>query len=157
MGHFNLPLLNRLHTLLAITKRYIPEQDLRLGWINSSLYEPTDERVGIVPIPQRLLQDACIQPYNADQRANNNKKLRHRFLARNQGARFAVTPVHTEYEKQLFGTLKKELGAFRDNHFVDGARLWNDMYVDGEKCFYKVCRLGSNYLCMADALYVLVC
>ena len=134
MGHFNLHLMNTIHQLLHVTQHLIPGQDLRHGWINGTLYEPTAEKVGIVAIPRKLAEEANMRSFQVD----HTRKMNHAFLAQNQGTLHAVMPVHTEKEKILFGHLKHSLRAMQEDHFTEVAKIWNECYADGVDYFYKV-------------------
>jgi hypothetical protein len=133
-GHFNIALMNKLHYLLHMTQYLIPEQDTMSGWINGSLYEPTPERIGIAPVPDRLLQSTDMLPFDPSM----EPQISHSFLAKSQGTQYAVTPICTAPEKKKFGELKRTIPSYRNNDHIAAARLWNQKFADGTNYFYKV-------------------
>lgn len=114
MGHFNLELMNLLHSLLHATYPVVPDQDLMAGFINGWLYEPTAERLGIAPIPDRLKQEFGMAPYDFQQ----THKMHHQFLARSQGTKYAVMPVCTDEEKKLYKHLRNTSADMQRNDYV---------------------------------------
>jgi len=103
------------------------------GWINGNLYAPTKERLGIVPVPSRLLQEADMEPFQ-----NSGQRMQHRYLAQNQGAKFAIIPICTVEEKRLYAKLRQDLPSMQNNDYVAAAKIWNQKYANGTDCFYKV-------------------
>jgi len=124
-----------LHTLLHITHNLVPGQDLMAGWINGWLYEPTAERIGIVPLPDRLREAADMEPFDP----HFTGEITHRFLAQNQGTRFAIMPIATDREKRLYAELRQTLPSMNRNEYPAVAKVWNRAHANGIDCFYKVC------------------
>ena len=131
-----------LHTLIHATHHLVPDQDLMAGYINGWLYEPTAERIGIVPLPSRLCDAADMEPFDS----HFTGEMSHRFLAQNQGTRFAIMPVATDREKQLYAELRRNLPSMKNNNYIAVAKIWNQRYANGKDCFYKV-----HYHCRIDA------
>jgi hypothetical protein len=68
-------------------------------------------------------------------------KVRHTFLAHQQGKKYAVMPVHTTEGKVLFKALMQDhLGnSGTTPDWKRGILLWNQS-ANGKNIFYKVCR-----------------
>jgi hypothetical protein len=132
--HFNIGLKHQLHSLLNVTQKLIPEQDTMHGWVNGRLYEATSERIGIAPVPLRIQLNADMHPFEE----GSIQTKHHLFLARSQGTRHAITPICTDFEKQLYGELKSSVASFTNNDYQTAAKIWNSLCADGDKVFYKV-------------------
>jgi hypothetical protein len=73
--------------------------------VNGDLYTPTGETVGILSIPNLTCAAADIdQSYSS----LTENKMKHSFLAWQQGTKYAVIVVHTMEEKVLFKTLMQD-------------------------------------------------
>lgn len=134
-GHFNITLTNRLQELQEQTQTVIENPLLMTGWINGNLYEPSKEKFGILPVPLRMQEAVEMKAYVDSEQP---EKARYKYLAKQQGTRFAVTSVCQVEEKILFGKLKKSEDAFRKDDFVRGAMFWNREHANGKTIFYKV-------------------
>jgi hypothetical protein len=80
------------------------------GWVNGNYYVPTTESLGILPIPLETRESSGIATYISGPITNiktgeKKKPQRHDFLARMQGTRRPVLPVHTTAERLMFRTL----------------------------------------------------
>jgi len=108
------------------------------GWINGNLYIQTKERLGIVPIPadiRKLMGMADFNPLS-------DRKPQHSYLARMQGTRKAILPVHTTAEITLFQCLMEKNEAFNSRisgpRWSDAVRVWNEEADKTDDIFYKV-------------------
>jgi len=80
------------------------------GWVNGNYYVPTTEALGILPIPPEIRESSGMAPYISGPIVNLNtgkkkKPQPHDFLAKMQGTRKPVLPIHTKAEKLMFRTL----------------------------------------------------
>ncbi|KAF8996471.1 hypothetical protein BDZ89DRAFT_1149038 [Hymenopellis radicata] len=86
-GHDSIWLMNEIQELeITLSERYPNTSPGNPSWINGNLYQPTTEQMGIMRIPDAQKQS---------------------FLARLQGTKKAVLPLHTAGERQLFSELMK--------------------------------------------------
>lgn len=108
--------------------------------MNGDLYTPAGETVGILTIPDSTRAAADIQSYTA----LTDGKVRHAFLARQQGTKYAVMSVHTMEEKVLFKALMQDhLGnSGTTPDWKRGVLLWNQS-ANGKDIFYKVCHTAG--------------
>jgi hypothetical protein len=114
------------------------------GWVNGNLYLPTKERLGILPIPSDVRHSSGMAEFNI---ATIDKKQPHLYLARMQGTRKAILPVHTPAEHNLFRDLMKSNPVFNTQSsgpmWKLAVKVWNE-FADTSKesdIFYKVCLL----------------
>jgi hypothetical protein len=144
-GHFDVWLTNRLQRLLEETRHLIPDSQTLTGWVNGDLYSPTNEIIGILPVPDSIRITTDIESYQH----NLDGKNKHSYLARQQKTKYAVISIHTTSEKQLFKKLMQENPVFnRTNSSPDwkqGAKVWN-REANGQDIFYKVCGLYAMKL-----------
>lgn len=109
------------------------------GWVNGNLYVPTSERLGILPVPQDVRVASGMKEYDLH---NFNKKQQHSYLARMQGTRKAVLPVHTPAEHDLFNDLMESNNTFNSQSsgpsWKLAVKVWNDLADEREGVFYKV-------------------
>jgi hypothetical protein len=142
IGHFDVWLTDREQSLLEQTHHLMPDSPTISGWVNGDLYTPAGETVGILLIPDLTCAAADIQSYTED-------KMKHAFLARQQGTKYAVISVHTTEEKVLFKTLMQDhlgnSGSTPD--WKKGVLLWNQS-ANGKTIFYKVrCSIITDINC----------
>jgi hypothetical protein len=115
------------------------------GWVNGNLYIPTKEVLGILPIPEEIrfssAMTAYVPPLDQNQKYN--------FLAKIQGTRKPILPIHTPSEKQLFRQLMNSNSAFSpksgEPRWRDAVKFWNQNADRMDDVSYKVCT-SSNYL-----------
>jgi hypothetical protein len=109
------------------------------GWVNGNDYERSSETFGILPVLEDARRKLSMLPYHSEHAAT--MKIHHADLAKLQGTRSAVLPVHTNEEKALYQMLIQT----KDGHFtglsppnwITLARQWSD-HSDGIHIFYKV-------------------
>jgi hypothetical protein len=137
-GHFDIWLYNHLQEITEKTRDLVPDSQAIKGWVNGTMYTPTKEVFGILPVPENICTNAAMQPHISD----NPEKNTHHYLASKQGTRYAVMNIHTTEEKQLFAKLMREDPAFnRDNQDPDwnkAVKVWNSFHANGKTIFYKV-------------------
>jgi hypothetical protein len=100
-GHFDIWLYNHLQEITEKTRDLVPDSQAIRGWVNGTMYAPTKEVFGILPVPENICTNAAMQPYIS----NSSEKITHDYLASKQGTRYAVMNMHTTEEKQLFSKL----------------------------------------------------
>lgn len=109
------------------------------GWVNGNLYTPTNEVIGILPIPDDIRSLSAMAPYIAEL----DYDQKHRFLAEMQGTRKPVLPVHTSYEKQVFRQLMNSDPVFSpksgEPRWRDAVKIWNSHADRTDNISYKVC------------------
>jgi hypothetical protein len=136
-GHYNVEVLDRLQLLLEETRHLVPKSPILKGWINSNLYLPAGETIGILPLPEKTRFEAGILDHNEIIDA----KFTHSYLAKQQGTKYAVITVHSVAEKFHFAELMRTLPAFVNTtspNWKQGSKDWNGA-ADGKTIFYKVC------------------
>jgi len=112
------------------------------GWVNGNLYVATKEVLGILPIPDDVRISSGMQAY-----ISLSEPKKHHFLAKMQGTRKAVLPVHTKAEKDLFQSLMttcKEFNPAQGSHpvWTQAVKIWNARADQDEMISYKVCVLA---------------
>lgn len=115
------------------------------NWLNTDFYEPTREVIGVHPIPTEIKNACSILSYFptiAGARPDPVKK-RYLFLARLQGTRKAVLPIHTKREYQLFDQLLKQDPAFSTiqgahPNWDEAVKVYNSYAEREEDVYYKV-------------------
>ena len=107
------------------------------GWVNGSLYLPTKERLGILPIPSDVRHSSEMAEFNIA----TDKNQPHIYLARMQGTQKAILPVHTPAEHKLFRDLMRSNPVF--NTQTSGpiwklaVKVWNKFADKESGIFYK--------------------
>lgn len=120
-----------------------PAADLLLrytgGWVNGNAYERSSESLGILPLSSQSREMLGMLPYNPS--FAKDYKIRHQHLAKQQGTRMAILPVHTPEERSIFRLLVNEPnGLFSQRtqpNWNSVAVRWSS-YCDGVNIFYKV-------------------
>jgi hypothetical protein len=75
--------------LLEETHHLIPDSQTLTGWFNGDLYSPTNEIIGILPVPDSIHITADIESYQH----NLDGKNKHSYLARQQKMLVSDDPV----------------------------------------------------------------
>lgn len=85
----------------------------------------------------RVRESYGMLPYNPEL---VREKLRHQWLSERQGTMFAVLPVHTREERDIFSLLMETSRAFSNRGQPDWFRLANEWssHCNGKTIFYKV-------------------
>ncbi|SCZ98100.1 BZ3500_MvSof-1268-A1-R1_Chr3-3g06572 [Microbotryum saponariae] len=169
VGHFDLWLTVELHRMRRKTAAYLPAHPTNMSeTVNPLLYAPSTETFGIVPIVEVAQKSNNIEPYCVESGAFRfeplkwsprnllhknmgrtiqqmqiqlpaDRKLRHTWLAKRQGTRFAVLHVHTPTERALYKHILSHLepSTSRDQRAIRIAERWN-AYANGIDIFYKM-------------------
>ena len=140
-GHFSIWITNRLQELLLSLDDMLINPIHISGWVNGNLYIPTKEVLGILPIPEEIRFSSAMTAYIPS--LDQNQK--HNFLAKIQGTRKPILPIHTPSEKQLFRQLMNTNSAFSpksgEPRWRDAVKIWNQHADRMDDVSYKVCKL----------------
>lgn len=122
------------------------------GWVNTNLYMPTSEVLGILSIPHEIQTASAMLPYNPV----NNSRQKHHFLAQTQGTHKAILPIHTPAEKKLFRDLMNSNPLFSpvsgEPRWQDAVKIWNSHADLTDQVFYKVWLIS----CCGYSLHMLI-
>jgi hypothetical protein len=136
-GHDCIWLLNEIQELeITLGEHYncLPAQ---LAWVNGNLYKKTEQNAGIIQIPKSVRELVKIQPYNEE----TDSEQKQAYLAKMQGTRKPVLPVHTLAEKQLFAELMRTSPTFQKcstSASLAAAEIWNQKAETMKDIYYKV-------------------
>jgi hypothetical protein len=121
------------------------------GWVNGNYYVPTTETLGILPIPTEIRESSGMASYVfrpiINLKTGEKKKLqRHDFLAKMQGTRKPVLPVHTMAERLMFRTLISQNREFNPPNVSEppwnqAVKVWNASVDESDETsglYYKV-------------------
>ncbi|KIK53595.1 hypothetical protein GYMLUDRAFT_250297 [Collybiopsis luxurians FD-317 M1] len=144
-GHDYIWLTNKIQELEITIANHYPEfEPSPLTWVNGNLYQPTNEVLGVLPLPSSVLEMAGIQPFVPG--LDNKKKQG--FLAQLQGTCKAVLPVHTVQERKLFNTLMstcKDFYISRTELSPGAVKIWNRHVETMQDAYYKLTEQLSQY------------
>ena len=106
--------------------------------MNGNNYKRSTESFGILPFDDGVQLQLSMLPYHHTFALEH--KMRHRYLSKRQGTRFAVLPVHTQSEHALFQLYANTSPQFSGPCGPDFAALASNMndHADGLTIFYKV-------------------
>jgi len=114
---------------------------LTTGWVNGNLYTQTSEVLGILPVADDIRSSSGMAEYIPALHRNQVAPW-YRFLAKLQGTRKPVLPIHTAAEKTLFKELLEKNPAFSsesgDPQWKLAVRIWNAEADVRDDVFYKV-------------------
>jgi hypothetical protein len=131
-------MINEIQELLAALDDILLSPQPIAGWVNGSLYQPTNEVLGVLPIPDNVRFKSEMAPFDP----SPNPKQPHRHLALLQGTRKAVLPIHNDAEKKLFKEFMcghQSFGNFKSATQVTAAvRAWNAGADTDKDIYYKV-------------------
>ena len=105
-------MIDQLQILAERMRDKVPHSFEIRGWINGSMYAPTKEVSGILPIPEEIRFKSAMQPMMPEPPV----KKGHWYLALRQGTKYAVMSIHTVAEKQLFSKLMRENPVFNQEN-----------------------------------------
>ncbi|KAG2223600.1 hypothetical protein INT45_001682 [Circinella minor] len=138
---------------------------------NAIFFEPSKEVFGISPLQENLAKELGIEVVSSDEniQANNvdfsmiinsiletsalltfagstlaTKGARYRFIAQKQWTKFAILPVHTKRENDLFDEKMKTTYKNCTIDWMKFAKNWST-YVNGEDIFYKTLEHLRSY------------
>ncbi|KAF6764006.1 hypothetical protein DFP72DRAFT_956173 [Ephemerocybe angulata] len=149
-GHFSIWLTNRLQERLTFLDGIIARPMEMQGWVNGNLYLPTTERLGILPIPEDVRLSSGIAAGSVVLSPGGSKsKIPHAYLARMQGTRKAILPVHTDEEKALFRALMASNPAFNSRTtgptWKLAVKVWNEHAETSKHVYYKLVEQLKSY------------
>jgi hypothetical protein len=116
-------------------------------WLNTDFYQLTKEVIGVLPIPMEVQRANGLSEFieslqDPDDR-NVKRPNRHQYLARLQGTRKAVLPVHTAAERKKFHEFIQKNVDFEPTksgppNWDNAVKAWNQMADTTDGIFYKV-------------------
>ncbi|KAF6751766.1 hypothetical protein DFP72DRAFT_1135650, partial [Ephemerocybe angulata] len=144
-GHSSIWITNMIQEyLLALGDQITNRSTQALVHLNTNFYAPTKEVIGVLRIPESVKSDSGIlsslEPNQADSRTPKQQQL---FLARLQGTRKAILPVHTAREKALFNNLMRTNPAFNpptrggQPNWREATCVWNREADVSDDIYYK--------------------
>ncbi|KAF6747999.1 hypothetical protein DFP72DRAFT_1174556 [Ephemerocybe angulata] len=145
-GHSSIWITNMIQEyLLALGDQITNRSTQALVHLNTNFYAPTKEVIGVLRIPESVKSDSGIlsslEPNQADSRTPKQQQL---FLARLQGTRKAILPVHTAREKALFNNLMRTNPAFNpptrggQPNWREATCVWNREADVSDDIYYKI-------------------
>ncbi|KAJ3571478.1 hypothetical protein NP233_g3729 [Leucocoprinus birnbaumii] len=148
-GHFSIWLTNEIQEhVIALEDMFDQPAVISVpGWVNGNLYVPTQERFGILPVPDDVCSQSGIDTYNEA----TDQDQHFWFLASKQGTHKPILPVHTDREQQLFRSLLQTNPVFSsvssEPNWREGVRIWNRNYAacEGEVYYKLVEQLRAYY------------
>ena len=160
IGHFNIPLKNRIAHLLDGTIDALKpcSAQLRGQWVNGNDYDHTNESFGIIQFKPDFFKPLGMFEYN-DQYARD-QQIHHQWVAEQQGTLVAVLPVHTHEEHDLFRLLVHSSPLFSDvatrqPNWTSLAAVWAT-HANGKTIFYKVRDLTTAITVTSQADSVII-
>ncbi|KAJ7691941.1 hypothetical protein B0H17DRAFT_934610 [Mycena rosella] len=96
-----------------------------------------EQNTGIIQIPKSVRELVKIQPYNEE----TDSEQKQAYLAKMQGTRMPVLPVHTLAEKQLFAELMRTSPTFQrcsTSVSLPAVEIWNQKAETAKDIYYKV-------------------
>ncbi|KAJ7185978.1 hypothetical protein C8R46DRAFT_1208069 [Mycena filopes] len=145
IGHDSIWLLNEIQELeITLGERYHCNP-VQLLWVNGNLYTKSEQTAGIIQIPKSTCELVEMQPFNEETDANQKQA----YLAKMQGTRKPVLPVHTIAEKQLFSELMRTSPTFQKcstSISLAAAEIWNARAENTAEIYYKLKEQLTAYL-----------
>jgi hypothetical protein len=149
IGHFDIPLKNCVASLLdflTLQNTFNNERPInRGGWVNGNDYQDAGETFGILRFDATVCETYCMLPY--DSQTAHEMATCHQWLSDRQGTLFAVVPVHTREEQDIFSLLMETSKAFTgraEPNWVHLASEWSS-HCNGKTVFYKVSFLHNTH------------
>ncbi|KAJ6456287.1 hypothetical protein C8R47DRAFT_1029405 [Mycena vitilis] len=145
LGHDSIWLLNEIQELEIVLGESYDRLPAQLAWINGNLYKKTEQSAGILQIPKSVRELAKIQPFNRE----TDSKQKQAYLAKMQGTRKPVLPVHTIAEKQLFAELMRTSPTFHKcstSISLAAVEIWNQKAESTTDIYYKLEEQLTAYL-----------
>ncbi|KAJ7197452.1 hypothetical protein GGX14DRAFT_574233 [Mycena pura] len=144
-GHDSIWLINQIQEIEITLGEHYNRKPVELSWVNGNLYRKSEQSVGIVKIPSSICSSVDIRPYHEGADA----KQKQAYLAKMQGTRKPVLPVHTLSEKQLFTELMRTVDEFqkcKTSISTPATVLWNRRAETAENIYYKLEEQLTAYL-----------
>lgn len=138
-GHYSPWVTNQIHEHLSLLEEILKDLPCpHVGWINSNLYTPKKEVLGILPIPDDVHLSAGMHKYISSLDAQRS----HRFLASLQGTPKPVLPIHTCTERKKFSKLMRTHEDFKVSgespNWKQAVKVWNRLAKNNPNLSYKV-------------------
>lgn len=140
IGHLDIWLKNDLQASMVAVQDLV-EGGPVISWVNGNKYTPTQENFGILPIMPDVQVATGMVKFNP----SSTKRMQYRYLASQQNTQFAVLPVHTGAEKQVWTALMQASPEYQaaNPNWTRCAAIWNES-ADGTTIYYKVIHMLSN-------------
>ncbi|KAG6821234.1 hypothetical protein H0H93_002344 [Arthromyces matolae] len=136
-GHDSIWLLNEIQELEITLSTIHSSRPIELSWVNGNLYQKTSETMGLMAVPETLRRDAGLQDFVEE----TDGSQRHAYLARIQGTRRPILPVHTIAERKLFNRLMRESHEFQScktSIKMSAVKIWNRRAETDKDIYYKL-------------------
>ncbi|KAF5326444.1 hypothetical protein D9611_000570 [Ephemerocybe angulata] len=138
LGHFSIWITNEIQQYLIVLKDKLLNSINMNHWLNTSFYQPTKEVIGVLPIPMEVQRASGIAQWidgvgtNMGTGAKHTRSTRHDYLAKLQGTRKAVLPIHTRSEQQIFRDLMQSNPDFGPSssaqpNWDKAVKTWNQL------------------------------
>ncbi|KAJ7664030.1 hypothetical protein DFH06DRAFT_1394036 [Mycena polygramma] len=150
-GHYD-PWIEDENDILYQSLPFDNPRETHPGYVNVSLFQPTQESFFISELPQQIRDSYNIPPRDSP-RINSSitplplvdlsggRTCRYEFLAASQNTKFALTPIHTNEEYALYNSAARPGGQFGNSsgppNFKEMAKWWSTR-VNGKTIFYKL-------------------
>ncbi|KAJ7676813.1 hypothetical protein DFH06DRAFT_942686, partial [Mycena polygramma] len=150
-GHYD-PWIEDDNDILYQSLPFDNPRETHPGYVNVSLFQPTQESFFISELPQHIRDSYNIPPRDSP-RINSSiaplplvdlsggRTCRYEFLAASQNTKFALTPIHTNEEYALYNSAARPGGQFGNSsgppNFKEMAKWWSTR-VNGKTIFYKL-------------------
>jgi hypothetical protein len=136
--HYDIWTINALQEIILATQHLVPDSISAPNWVNGNLYQQSKEQFGIVPIPHQICTSSGLAAFDPGLDAQRE----HAFLAKRQGTRLAVLPLHTRAEYMLFTEFMKDPTLFSAPNgkpkWPQILQRWNRVAEQKSDIFYKV-------------------
>ncbi|KAG6808759.1 hypothetical protein H0H92_002998 [Tricholoma furcatifolium] len=136
-GHDSIWLSNTIQELEITLSTIYSLPPIQLSWVNGNLYQKSDETMGLTAISKSVRIEAGMQDFVEETDATQKQA----YLARIQGTRRPILPVHTIAERKLFNRLMRESHEFRSSKSsisINAVKLWNRYAETEDDIFYKL-------------------
>ncbi|PPR00790.1 hypothetical protein CVT24_000755 [Panaeolus cyanescens] len=155
-GHYSIWIVNEIQDLTLYLKDYLDNPSHAVpsaGWINVNLYKRGSETpIGVLPVPSAMREQYALSSY--EPLAPPLLPARYDFLAKIQGTRKPILPIHTTSERSLFRSLMETNMTFNGGISSslwptrDAVALWNVLSDkdDSLSIFYKLPEQLKSYL-----------
>ncbi|RXW13073.1 hypothetical protein EST38_g12781 [Candolleomyces aberdarensis] len=149
-GHYSIWISNEITELRIFLK------DVLTGpcagdppWVNGNLFkQSTEVPVGVLPVPKDVRDANGLSEYVEGLHSSRHSRS-YDFLAKLQGTRKPIVPVHTPAEHALFRDLMQESPDFsikaNGPDWKRAVRLWNAKADECEGIYYKLAEQLQSY------------
>ncbi|KAJ6631371.1 hypothetical protein B0H10DRAFT_1938265 [Mycena sp. CBHHK59/15] len=148
--HFNLGMLNRTSFLLNYLSDVLDGASSYSNWINTDLYERTNKKFGICPVPEVLRTCLNMASYSDEAASKFELNPSEDWLRRRQGVSLPILPPTTLDARKYFFTEIRKFAALASStgkkriDFEAFAREWNGS-ADGKTRQYVTGDVLSTY------------